>query len=231
MSLKNQWSCGLPWSYINDVIDLSPQQLWRHIDVKTTSSRRHFTKGLSKTFYNSVVTTVTDLWRHWCRSMADSTIIENLVKHGKQCPNFQWRYKLKFFQTNNFLKSFNSLLVMVHKHNPWKVYNNSMVYFQVKPLGLFPRCFFFFIYLFIYFYLILFYFIFFLVGGWGSLKRKNLFHPCACCTYFMVKYSHARISWWNIVIWGRDHFLYFIFHWRFGMFCKDLERVRGLPDT
>ena len=51
----------LPWSYTNDVINLSSKRLLRHTDVKVTSSRRHSAKGLSKTFDNSLVAMVTDL--------------------------------------------------------------------------------------------------------------------------------------------------------------------------
>ena len=75
---------------------------WRHWD--------DILQGFNKTFDNSVVAMVTDLWRHWCRSMADSIVIENLVEHGSHAPPIcVWLYKLKFFQqkfkfsqTNNF---------------------------------------------------------------------------------------------------------------------------------
>ena len=51
----------LPCPYTNDVIDLSSSQLYRHIDVKVTSSRRNSAKRLSKMFYNSVVAMITNL--------------------------------------------------------------------------------------------------------------------------------------------------------------------------
>ena len=62
MSLK-QVEYGLrclPCSYTNDVIDLSSEQLCRHVDVKVTSSGPHSAKSLSKAFDNSVVAMVTD---------------------------------------------------------------------------------------------------------------------------------------------------------------------------
>ena len=36
-----------------------------HTDVKVTSSRFHFAKALSTIVGTSLVTLVTDLWRHW----------------------------------------------------------------------------------------------------------------------------------------------------------------------
>ena len=54
----------LPCSYINDVIDLLPQQLWRHIDFKVTLSECHLVKDLSTTVGYSLVVMVTDLCRH-----------------------------------------------------------------------------------------------------------------------------------------------------------------------
>ena len=70
----------------------------RHINVKVTLCKRHSAKGLSKTFDNSVVAMVTDLWRHWCRSMADSmkSFTFGGVYHAP--PNFRRLSKLKFFQ-------------------------------------------------------------------------------------------------------------------------------------
>ena len=51
----------LPCSYTNDVIDISSLQLRRLTDVKVTSSKRYSTKGLGKTFDDSIVAMVTDL--------------------------------------------------------------------------------------------------------------------------------------------------------------------------
>ena len=73
-----------------------------HMDIKVTSSRWHSAKGLSKTFDYSVVSMVTNLWRHWCRRTADSikslkmwwSMADNLCLVPS---NFQWLYKLKFY--------------------------------------------------------------------------------------------------------------------------------------
>ena len=58
--------------------------MWRHIYDKVTSSRQQSAKWISKAFDNTVVAMVTDIWRHLCRTMADSKVIANLRENGRQ---------------------------------------------------------------------------------------------------------------------------------------------------
>ena len=72
-------------------------------------------KGLSKTVDNSLVAMVADLWRHWCRTMTDT--IKSL-----KIENFQWLYKLKFFQQKLklFQNFFSSHLFPCHIQIQWR---------------------------------------------------------------------------------------------------------------
>ena len=74
ISLKNWWSriytvCYTPIKMMSSKYHHS---IYDVTLMSVMSSGRHSAKGLSKTFGNSKAAMVTDLWCHWCRSMADS---------------------------------------------------------------------------------------------------------------------------------------------------------------
>ena len=134
LSLKNWWSmaytvCNASIQMMSKIYhqsNLTPH--WYQSDIIATT----FCQGVSKTFDESVVAMVTDIWCHWCRSMADS--IKSLeiwwsmtdVFSGSWQTNsvefsmtlifndfINWNSfnrNLSFSQINIFSKSFNSVL-------------------------------------------------------------------------------------------------------------------------
>ena len=52
----------LPCAYTNSFRDLSSLQIWHHSDARVTSLGRHSVKGLIKTFDNSVVAMVPEIF-------------------------------------------------------------------------------------------------------------------------------------------------------------------------
>ena len=58
--------------------------------------------------YDAKVVTITHVWRHWYRSMADSV--------GHVPPNFQWHNKLKFFKRNFWFSQPNSISQVILRY-------------------------------------------------------------------------------------------------------------------